>query len=255
MRAIVVEVGPEIEKLVFEICSGPEQHAIQILASKRADQPFHKRMGQGNIGDGLDFRHLQYPQIGLPSVEPIKWIVVGAKVLRHPELLSNGAVEHPTESDTIDLSRMDAKTNDPARELIHDHQDPVGPQRGRLTPGQIHTPEAVFHVAQESQPGGTTGVLSRPVVMGENPSNNVFVNMDVERQGDVLGDSVRIACDTFACSRLCKGLAVSKASVQLRNGADELDAPRVPSSRQGRGPTRIDSVIVAENDSRLGAGA
>jgi hypothetical protein len=37
MRAMVVEVGPEIEQLVFKICSGPEQHAIQILASKRAD--------------------------------------------------------------------------------------------------------------------------------------------------------------------------------------------------------------------------
>ncbi len=63
---MVVEVGPEIEQLVFEICSGPEQHAIQMLASKGADQPFHERVGQGNVGDGLDFRHLQYPQIGLP---------------------------------------------------------------------------------------------------------------------------------------------------------------------------------------------
>ena len=127
---MVVEVGPEIEQLVFEICSGPEQHAIQILASKGANQPFHEWMGQGNVGDGLDFRHLRYPQIGLPLVEPIKWIVVGTKVLRHPELLSNAAVEHPTESDTIDLSRMDAEPNDAARALIHDHQDPVGPQRG-----------------------------------------------------------------------------------------------------------------------------
>ncbi len=74
---------------------------------------------------------------------------------------------------------MDAEPNDAARALIHDHQDPVGPQRGRLAPKQIHTPEAVFHVAQESQPGGITGVLSRPVVMGENPSNHVFVDWDV----------------------------------------------------------------------------
>jgi len=44
-------------------------------------------------------------------------------------------------------------------------------------------------MAQESQPGGTPGVLSRPVVMGENPSNNVFVDLNVERQGDLLGDS------------------------------------------------------------------
>ncbi len=147
---MVVEVGREIEQLVFEICSGPEQRVIQILASKAADQPFHKRMGQWNVGDGLDFRHLQYPQIGLPSVKPIKWIVVGTEVGRHPELSSNGVVEHPTESDTIDLTRVDAEPNDSPRALIHDHQDPVGPQGGRLTPEQIHTPEAVFHVAQES---------------------------------------------------------------------------------------------------------
>jgi hypothetical protein len=37
MRAMVVEVGPEIEQLVFEICRRPEQHVIQILASKGAD--------------------------------------------------------------------------------------------------------------------------------------------------------------------------------------------------------------------------
>src|ERR1700731_503221 len=128
MRAMVVEVGPEIEQLVFEICSGPEQHAIQILASKGADQPFHEWMGQGNVGDGLDFCCLQYPQIGLPLVEPIKWIVVGADVLRHPELPSNGAVEHPTECYPIERSRMDAGPNNPARILIHDNQEPAGAQ-------------------------------------------------------------------------------------------------------------------------------
>src|SRR6266480_6794937 len=38
-------------------------------------------------------------------------------------------------------------------------------------------PEAVFHVAQESQPGRTIGVLSRLVVTGENPANHVFVSL------------------------------------------------------------------------------
>jgi hypothetical protein len=102
---------------------------------------------------------------------------------------SNGAVEHPTEGDTIDLSRMDAEPNDAARVLIHDRQDPVRPQRGRLAPEQIHTPETIFHVVQERQPRGTAGVLSRPVVTGEDPKNRVFVDWDVERQGDLLGDS------------------------------------------------------------------
>jgi len=69
-------------------------------------------------------------------------------------------------------------------------------------------------VAQERQPGGAIGVLSRPVVMGKNPSNHIFVegflpittgrdrtpmaknpsnhifvDLDVERQGDLLCDS------------------------------------------------------------------
>ena len=86
------------------------------------------------MGDGLDLRQLQYPQVGLPLVEPIERIIVRAEVLRHPALPTNGAVEHPTECGTIDRSRMHAESNDPARELIHDHQDPVGPQGGGLAP-------------------------------------------------------------------------------------------------------------------------
>jgi len=50
MRAMMVEVGPEIEQLVFEIRSGPEQRAIQILASNRADQPFHKSVPPAAAG-------------------------------------------------------------------------------------------------------------------------------------------------------------------------------------------------------------
>jgi|SRR5437588_6088185 len=183
---------------------------------------------------------------------------------------------------------MDLISNDPARVLIHDDQDPVGPQGGRLAPKQINAPETVFYVAQESQPGGTTRVLSRPVVLRENPANYVFVDLDVERQGDLLsdsrtapvgipllhfgdctdefcarpfrarasdGDSGRTARGTFACSRLCEGQAVSKASERLRNGTDGLDAPRAPSSRRGCGPRCINSAIVAGIDSRSRVGA
>ncbi|HME31311.1 MAG TPA: hypothetical protein VKG65_01025 [Terriglobales bacterium] len=60
----------------------------------------------------------------------------------------------------------------------------MGPQRGRLAAEQIDTPEAVFHVAQERQPRGPSGGLIWSVVMGENPSNHVLVDGDVERQGD-----------------------------------------------------------------------
>ena len=64
MREMVVEVGPEIEQLVFEVCRRPEQPVLQVFAPQRADQPFHEWMGQGNEGDGLDLCHLQYPQLG-----------------------------------------------------------------------------------------------------------------------------------------------------------------------------------------------
>jgi len=130
MRAMFVEICLEIEQLVFQIRRGPEQRAIQILASDRADEPFHKRMGERNMGDGFDLGHLQYSQIGLPLPKPKKRIMVGAEILGHPGLPSNGAVEHPAQCDTIDGSGVDAEPNDPAGILIHDDQDPVGPQRG-----------------------------------------------------------------------------------------------------------------------------
>jgi hypothetical protein len=37
MRAMVVKVGPEIEQLVFQIASRPEQQVIQILSAQGAD--------------------------------------------------------------------------------------------------------------------------------------------------------------------------------------------------------------------------
>ena len=66
-----------------------------------------------------------------------------------------------TECDPIDRTGMDAEANDPARVLIHNDQDPVGPQRGRLAAEQIHTPEAVFHVTQQREPGGPSGARLR----------------------------------------------------------------------------------------------
>ena len=98
MRVMVVEVGPEIEQLVFEVCRRPEQHVIQVFPPQRL-------------------------------VEPVKRIIVGAEVVRHPALPSNGAVEHPTQHRTIDRPRMDAEPNDSARVLIHDKPEPSGSAR------------------------------------------------------------------------------------------------------------------------------
>ena len=84
---------------------------------------------------------------------------------------------------------MDSEPHDATRVLIHDDQDPVGPQRGRFAPEHIETPEAVLQVSKEGQPGWTPGVGFRSVVTGENPSNHVFVDGDVESQGNLLSNS------------------------------------------------------------------
>jgi len=42
---------------------------------------------------------------------------------------------------------------------------------------------------KESQPGRATGVLPRPVALGENPANHVSVDLDLKRQGNLLSDS------------------------------------------------------------------
>ena len=131
---MVVKVGPEIEQLVFEICRRPKQRMIQILASNGADQPFHKWMGQGNIGDGLDLCHLQYSQIGLPLVEPVSGSLSELRYFGNQYCPRMARLNIRHECYTIDGARMNAEPNDPARVLIHDHQDPMGPQRGRLAP-------------------------------------------------------------------------------------------------------------------------
>src|SRR5215470_15671056 len=59
-------------------------------------------------------------------MESIKRIIVGAEVLGHLELPSDGAVEHGTECDTIDRAGMDAEPYDPARVLIHDGFRSIG---------------------------------------------------------------------------------------------------------------------------------
>ncbi len=189
MRSMIVEVSREIEQFAFEIRRGPEQGAIQEFTSDRADESFHKWMGQRDIRYGLDFVDFEDSKIGLPLSKAIKRIMVGAEVLGHPALPSDGTFEHPAKCDTIDGSGMHAEADDAAGVLIHDDQDPVGPQCNRFTPEQIDTPEAILHEPQEGQPGRAGAMLFRSRVTGENPANRVFVDWDAESQGDLLSDA------------------------------------------------------------------
>ena len=84
-------------------------------------------MRQRNGWHRFDFCYVQDSQIGLPLLKSIERIVVGAKLLRHGLTASNGVIEHTAECDTVDHFRLHAKSNNPARVLVHDDQDPVSP--------------------------------------------------------------------------------------------------------------------------------
>jgi hypothetical protein len=83
---MVVEVGPEIEQFILEICARPEQQVIQIFASNGANELFHEGMRLGNVGDGLDFCHLQDPQINTDAFAP-SIVVIGSQILAPAETL------------------------------------------------------------------------------------------------------------------------------------------------------------------------
>ena len=95
VRSIIVKVTHEIEQFAFEVHSCPEQRAIQEFTSDRANESFHKGMGQRDIGYGFDLVDLEDPKIGLPLSQLTKRIMVGAEVLGHPGLPSDGTSEHP----------------------------------------------------------------------------------------------------------------------------------------------------------------
>ena len=72
----------------------------------------------------------------------------------------------------------------------------------------------------EAEPGGPIRTLFRPIVTGENPSNHIFVNGNVESQGNLLSNSrtapggIALLCfdngfDEFSGRSLRTGLAPS----------------------------------------------
>jgi hypothetical protein len=95
--------------------------------------------------------HLQYPQIGLPAVEPEQRIMIGTEP-RGQTLLGDGLVEHAAERLTIDGNGLHTKADNPAGKLVQDDQNPVTPQQYRFGPEQVQAPETVFGMTQEREP-------------------------------------------------------------------------------------------------------
>jgi hypothetical protein len=87
----------------------------------------------------LDFFNLKNAEIGPPLVIVEQGIIVRAQVF-WPWFSGYGSVEHTTQCRAVDVATLDAKANDPPRELIHNDEHPMGNERGRLTAEQIHAP-------------------------------------------------------------------------------------------------------------------
>jgi hypothetical protein len=80
MRAMLVVVLLELDKLPLEISRGPEQQAIQTFAPYGPNQPFDDRMGARHVRHRLDFSGVEDPQVRLPLMKPVQRIMVLTEV-------------------------------------------------------------------------------------------------------------------------------------------------------------------------------
>lgn len=153
----------EIDEFCLQIGRGPEERPIEKLAPNRADQSLHERMRQRHIRSRLDFGHVEYSKIGLPLMESIQRIMIRAEVFGQT-VPANRSLEHPAQRHSIHDSGVDAKANDATGKLVHHHQNPMRSQGGGLAAKQIAAPQTGFGVAEEREPGGTSGIRFRPVM-------------------------------------------------------------------------------------------
>jgi hypothetical protein len=181
MRAMTVVVALEIEEFHLQIRCGPEQGAVQTLTTNRFNEPFNEGMGEWHVWDGLDFSDVENPQIGLPLVEAIQGIMIGAEVFRRG-LASSRSIEHPAQRHAINNAAMDGKPHDATRALVHHDEHPVCAQDGRFASKEIETPQTVLRVPEEREPRRPSRVWCRVVPNGENAPHDILVDRKEEAQ-------------------------------------------------------------------------
>ena len=59
MNAMGVVIVPEFTQLAGQVHAVPEEHAVEVLAPDRSDQPFDERMGDRSVRNRLDFLNLE----------------------------------------------------------------------------------------------------------------------------------------------------------------------------------------------------
>src|SRR5947207_14216042 len=86
-------------------------------------------------------------------------------------LTANGLVEHATESGAINGDGLNAKTNNPTGEDIHQDQDPMTLEEDGFGAAQVKAPQTVSGLTQEGEPGCAL-VLSHWTIMRSHNATN-----------------------------------------------------------------------------------
>ena len=142
-------------------------------------------MRPGSARNCLNFRYVQNSKVRLPLMKPKQRIVIGADVLRQT-CASYRLLEHSTKCQAIDNSALYPESDDSPCVLVHDDQHPMRLQRDRFTTEEVEAPQAVLHMADESQPRGTASRRRRGIMCGENPPKRILINRCSESQIDLL---------------------------------------------------------------------
>lgn len=145
-------------------------------------------MRLGHVRNAAHRFNLQNPQIGLPAVELKEPIMIEAQSPGET-LTGDGLIEPPARVRAIHRRGLHAKTDEAAGIDIQDQQHPMSLQPDGLAPEQVHTPQGVLGVSQYAQPRGAVVPTSHwVVVLGQDPSDRIFVQFETETPGELGGD-------------------------------------------------------------------
>ena len=129
---MVVVVLPEVIEFSCQVERTPERGVIKELTPDGADDPLDERVGRWGVGNRLDFSHIQYSQVGLPTVTCEQRIIVSAQTLWWGTTRDR-LVEHSAYGDAVYITCVYTEPDDMAAPLIHDHEYPVRLEREGLT--------------------------------------------------------------------------------------------------------------------------
>jgi hypothetical protein len=125
---LTVVIVSKRQELALEVNGVPKQGLVEEVSPDRSNEPFHKRVGNRNVGDGLEFLNVEHAKIGLPAMKLEQRIVIGAEVTREA-LSGDGVVEQSARRYSIDIASVYPEAYEPASELVHHDQHSVGLQR------------------------------------------------------------------------------------------------------------------------------